>query len=504
MINDIKYYLTQSIVKPFQLKNDPKLNFYDFEFSENNKYHPILLRVLINSINIFNKKYDEINNQESNFPIFIQSIDSESKSHLILQTTSNADILNYLLIKKIDLFKDLDESIVKKIDLNMEYSSDGDENDSSKIHKKYIDGYLFEKNCMNSFISCFNEGDIIILPNIIFYIKKEKAEKISKIMGITVKNFKDEMIKKYQGYNEIDLLFILKNQYSFKILKNKFNLKTAIRKKSKIFAPDFNFVKDRIYSVEFKLNSFDVKPKLINKVCEKTNILFESIVNQKYINIENKSNIDFIIISNYCADNLANFKPDGITIDNNIFMFYADVGINYTSLYMQEEKILKLEEKILNLEQNRKEINNKNEDLEKKILNLEQNRKEINNKNKDLEKKILNLEQNRKEINNKNKDLEEKILNLNNKNKDLEDKILDLNNKFENYLKNQDEMEKKTKKNNEYLEEGKSKMKTLENKLNEITGKLYLYMKENKSEFEDLSNESKIKNEILDIIRESL
>ena len=65
-------------------------------------------------------------------------------------------------------------------------------------------------------------------------------------------------------------------------------------------------------------------------------------------------------------------------------------------------------------------------------------------------------------------------------------------------------MEKKTKKNNEYLEEGKSKMKTLENKLNEITGKLYLYMKENKSEFEDLSNESKIKNEILDIIRESL
>ena len=462
MINDIKYYLTQSIVKPFQLKNDPKLNFYDFEFSENNKYHPILLRVLINSINIFNKKYDEINNQESNFPIFIQSIDSESKSQLILQTTSNADILNYLLIKKIDLFKDLDESIVKKIDLNMEYSSDGDENDSSKIHKKYIDGYLFEKNCMNSFISCFNEEDIIILPNIIFYIKKEKAEKISKIMGITVKNFKDEMIKKYQGYNEIDLLFILKNQYSFKILKNKFNLKTAIRKKSKIFAPDFNFVKDRIYSVEFKLNSFDVKPKLINKVCEKTNILFESIVNQKYINIENKSNIDFIIISNYCADNLANFKPDGITIDNNIFMFYADVGINYTSLYMQEEKILKLEEKILNLEQNRKEINNKN------------------------------------------KDLEEKILNLNNKNKDLEDKILDLNNKFENYLKNQDEMEKKTKKNNEYLEEGKSKMKTLENKLNEITGKLYLYMKENKSEFEDLSNESKIKNKILDIIRESL
>jgi hypothetical protein len=114
MINDIKYYLTQSIVKPFQLKNDPKLNFYDFEFSENNKYHPILLRVLINSINIFNKKYDEINNQESNFPIFIQSIDSESKSQLILQTTSNADILNYLLIKKIDLFKDLDKSIVKK------------------------------------------------------------------------------------------------------------------------------------------------------------------------------------------------------------------------------------------------------------------------------------------------------------------------------------------------------------------------------------------------------
>ena len=462
MINDIKYYLTQSIVKPFQLKNDPKLNFYDFEFSENNKYHPILLRVLINSINIFNIKYDEINNQESNFPIFIQSIDSESKSQLILQTTSNADILNYLLIKKVDLFEDLDKSIVKKIDLNMECSSDGDENDSPKIHKKYIDGYLFEKNCMNSFISCFNEGDIIILPNIIFYIKKEKAEKISKIMGITVKNFKDEMIEKYQGYNEIDMLFILKNQYSFKILKNKFNLKTAISKKSKIFDPEFNFVKDRIYSVEFKLNSFDVKPKLINKVCEKTNILFESFVNQKYINIENKSNIDFIIISNYCADNLANFKTDGITIDNNIFMFYADVGINYTSLYIQEEKILKLEEKISNLEQNRKEINNKN------------------------------------------KDLEEKILNLNNKNKDLEDKILDLNNKFENYLKNQDEMEKKTKKNNEYLEEGKSKMKTLENKLNEITGKLYLYMKENKSEFEDLSNESKIKNKILDIIRESL
>ena len=234
MINDIKYYLTQSIVKPFELKNAPKLNFDDFEFSENEKYQPILLRVLINSINIFNKKYDGINNQEPKFPIFIQCLDSEGKSQLILQTISNADILNYLLIKKKDLFEDLDKPIVNKIDLNMEYSSNSNKNDSPKIHKKYIDGYLYEKNCMNSFISCFEESDIIIFPNIIFYIKQEKAEKISKIMGITIKNSNVEKNKKYQGYNEIDMLFMLKKQYPFKILKNKFNLKTAKKKKIKL------------------------------------------------------------------------------------------------------------------------------------------------------------------------------------------------------------------------------------------------------------------------------
>ena len=462
MINDIKYYLTQSIVKPFELKNAPKLNFDDFEFSENEKYQPILLRVLINSINIFNKKYDGINNQEPKFPIFIQSIDSKGKSQLILQTISNADILNYLLIKKKDLFEDLDKPIVNKIDLNMEYSSNSNENDHSKIHKKYIDGYLYEKNCMNSFISCFEESDIIIFPNIIFYIKQEKAEKISKIMGITIKNSNVEMNKKYQGYNEIDMLFMLKKQYPFKILKNKFNLKTAIKKKNKIIGANFNFEENIIYSVEFKLNSFDVKPDLINKVYNKTNIFFESFVNQKYINFDDKSKINFIIISNYCSDNLANFQTKDIKIDNNIFMFYADVGINYTSLYIQEEKILKLEQK--------------NKDIKGKIFKLEE-------KNKDIEEKIFNIEQNKKE---------------------LEGKFLNLENKFEKYLKNQEEKEKMaTKKNKEYLEEGKPNIKNLQEKLNKITEKIYSYINENIAEL-DSSDESKIKNNILTIIQDSL
>ena len=53
-------------------------------------------------------------------------------------------------------------------------------NFTKKIYRNYMDGLLYENNCIKKFLSYFEDEEITILPNLFFYIKSNYVEQISK------------------------------------------------------------------------------------------------------------------------------------------------------------------------------------------------------------------------------------------------------------------------------------------------------------------------------------
>ena len=117
-LNDL---LSKVQVTSQQLTKEPFLKFDYFEFKDNPSYQPILLRILLNSINIFNYEYDKNEKQSPSLPISIQKVkDEKGNLSLIMHTKSNVDILNEVLTNRMELFNDCDENTKKRIDINFE------------------------------------------------------------------------------------------------------------------------------------------------------------------------------------------------------------------------------------------------------------------------------------------------------------------------------------------------------------------------------------------------
>ena len=111
-LNDL---LSKVQVTQQQLKKEPILDFDYFEFKENENYQPVFLRILLNSINIYNYEYDKKEQQSPSFPISIQKVkDEKGNLSLIMHTKSNENILNEVITNGIELFNDCDENTKKK------------------------------------------------------------------------------------------------------------------------------------------------------------------------------------------------------------------------------------------------------------------------------------------------------------------------------------------------------------------------------------------------------
>ena len=199
----IDNYLKDPIVQAIPLKNEAILKLEYFEYFDNLIYQPIILRTLLNCINIFNYKYDTIPVvQDDSFPISIQLLQENDNHFLVMHALTEADILGELIIRKEEMFPDLDVLTKKKIDIGLEKISK--EKIPHEIHKNYLDGYMYEKACVRKFLSYFDDNDILILPNLVFYIKSKYINTICTKIGINCKDIKQvNNTKKYFGYNEI-------------------------------------------------------------------------------------------------------------------------------------------------------------------------------------------------------------------------------------------------------------------------------------------------------------
>ena len=162
------------------------IKFSHFEFAKNPSYQPILLRILLNSINIYNLLYNT--SHEKDFPISIKYlICGDGKKIMIMYTKSDSDILSDVLNNGLLIFNDAKDIIeLNKIDINFEYCGE-DKN------IKYITGLDFEKNSINQLLSNIKEN-IKVLPNIIFYIDEKYHKTLADKLKLTPKAIKNLLI----------------------------------------------------------------------------------------------------------------------------------------------------------------------------------------------------------------------------------------------------------------------------------------------------------------------
>lgn len=373
-MNEIENLLKQAIVPPQNLKNEPILKLDYFEYISNITYQPILLRTLLNSINIFNYKYDINKNQAPDFPISIQKIKSIDQLHLIMHTKSNEDILNELLTKKMGLFPDISQDIIqKKIDIELEKDSYG--KSQTQTHRNYLDGLLYERNCIKSFLSYFDEKDITLLPNIIFYIKKDFVVEVCTKLGMKSDEFiqiksNDNREGIHFGYNEIDLLFKINRPKFIKDLKKDFTLMKAIDNLS-LYDSKASLEKDKIYGLEVKVNSLDVNDRNITKAFNKSNILVNSLLEQGFLNNKNDSqNIIVIFIADYSKSIIEKHIMKSNITDIKNMIFFGDISINHTTLFSLNNKVEILKKENENIRADFKKISDELEFTKKDLAKL--------------------------------------------------------------------------------------------------------------------------------------
>ena len=375
MEEDFNYLLSLPQVPPQHLAKEPILKFDYFEFKDNSSYQPKLLRILLNSINIFNYAYDKYGKQSESLPISIQKVKDENDNlSLIMHTMTNADILNEVLAYGMDLFSDFDETMKKKIDIKFEIDLDNPNKPPEEIHRNYMDGLLYENNCIKKFLSYFEDKEITILPNLFFYIKSNYVEQISNSIGLDCSDLLNQINNQTTrgfprcGWNELDLLFKLNESKPIKVLKNDFTLVNCFINNQSQKNDNLTFEKGDIFGVEIKLNSAEITNDVIEKTYNKGNLLRESLFNQGFI--KDKCPIKVINIGNFSKSKISKFSPYWNTKNIDTYLFFGDVAINHTTLFSLNKRIETLESSHANL--NEKIVNLTNEMKDLKYIHIKQ------------------------------------------------------------------------------------------------------------------------------------
>ena len=441
------------------------IKFSHFEFAKNPSYQPILLRILLNSINIYNLLYNT--SHEKDFPISIKYlICGDGKKIMIMYTKSDSDILSDVLNNGLLIFNDVKDIIeLNKIDINFEYCGE-DKN------IKYITGLDFEKNSINQLLSNIKEN-IKVLPNIIFYIDEKYHKTLADKLKLTPKAIKNLLtsteipkvtyktrqieeteVKKYTGFNELDL--VIKVEKDFQFIVKDFTLVNILKNGKNQQMPDIlKFKQNEIYIFEFKVNSFKVDNSIAVKTYNKGTILLNSI----FPNDENK---DFIIIiaMNHNKDKTKSFieKLDNKNIAT-IYGIHVDIAVKFSSMLNLNIKINQLQDKMNKIQKETDTaINNLREENKKQMqeyecklkIEKEENKKQMQEYERKLKiekEEYENKLQIEKEENKKQFQIEKE------KNEKRFQLLLEKFEKFEkNNFQTQSE-EKKVLKENKYLSE---------------------------------------------------
>ena len=339
--------LKEPIVLKQELQGKPILEFKDFEFSQNNKYQPILLRILLNSINIFNYKFDLEKKNDSKFPIGIEIATGDyGENIMIMFTLSKSNILRKLLEKGEELFPDLERRIKDKIDINLEEKGRSNE---KFTRLNYINGLDFESNAISKLISYIKEDDVQYLPNMFFYIKEDSRIRISNELNLNYvqtgqRNLHSmDMEKVYFGYNEFDLYIELKQNL---LLPKDFEcVYCKENSEQKENNQNIEFPAGKRLAFEFKVSHYKIPKDCVNKLYSKTKVLSQSLYKHGFIN-NNEFNNDILILGIDCDkyETYNFYQSLDLHNINNFIGLYIDIAVKFYTIFRLSDEIEKSKE----------------------------------------------------------------------------------------------------------------------------------------------------------------
>ena len=368
LIKDINILIDQSpIISKFDDTYLLKPDFFEiFDCTDTDKFlYTINLLNYINIINgvwhYSNEKVDEFVNILNELSINFSWVNGDKGfADVILLTRKSKALYNYILTHGENGFSETGfKEEAKKFFI-------------FKDKYKHDFGYCFEDLVSLDLCSTIEKKNYIEHGNVMYYIKKEKAEKLIKLNLV---EFQENNIvsptneRVYHGYNELDLLITMKKEVK---IEENCNFNEIIngdlkRENSKII-----FEKYKTYAFKTKTNIILEKINHIEQVEEK---FFEALKNAKFNNksLNEIKELKKVLI---CSQNpiIAKEKIKKWDIkDKNFIYSFPQVGIPY----------------ILRLNKNLKDLNKKVDSLKQMVI---EKTKEFKNSISALDLRIQKIE----------------------------------------------------------------------------------------------------------------
>ena len=324
------------------------------------------------------------------------SDEKSSGNDIVMLAPVSENLYNYLSTYGGEMFKD--EALRKKA-FNYVRSYNKFEFDK---------GYYFEDMNSINLLNYIGEGNYILLPKVIYYIKENTAKKLNKLNIISIPNefkFHDPSkdVKEYKGYNEIDLAIKIKKDIcietneNFKLIpKNEYlNFKTANKDNSdepkKISIP-IEFKEGDYYLFEMKINPNSIVNS-INDIRKKYSRYIDALKNTKIIQNfkfeESKFNLAFVCNNSYDDAKLATkeVKEDVI---------YSNPQVGLSILLKYDKKFKYLNEKVDSIKNDNEQLKKEKEEFNTKLAAIKNDNEQLKKEMEEINTKLKELNENLK------------------------------------------------------------------------------------------------------------
>ena len=393
-------------INEFNQVNDPLFSTDDFDIFKNPLDNQFIFSInLSNIISVMNLLWEVSNKSPKiflehtnklNFYFSYVTDEKFSGNDIVMLAPVSENLYNYLSTYGGEMFKD--ETISKKA---FKYVH--------SITKFNFDrGYYFEDMNSINLLNYIGEGNYILLPKVIYYIKENTAKKLNKLNIISIPNefkFHDPSkdVKEYKGYNEIDLAIKIKKDIcietneNFKLIpKNEYlNFKPANKDNSdepkKISIP-IEFKEGDYYLFEMKINPKSIVNS-INDIRKKYSRYIDALKNTKIIQNfkfeESKFNLAFVCNNSYNDAILATkeVKEDVI---------YSNPQVGLRILLKYDKKFKYLNEKVDSIKNDNEQLKKEKEEFNTKLAAIKNDNEQLKKEMEEINTKLKELNENLK------------------------------------------------------------------------------------------------------------
>ena len=359
-----------------------------FELFKSSNINSVFLRNLINIISILNYTWVASDAQISLFHNTILQI-GLTFAFTFRNGIDTKDGVDYILLAP------LNHAIYDYVSENGEKSFLNP--NSFNIDKRYfnynsienINGDIYQENTISKLVSEIGEDNITICPKIMYYLEHEFSKKLFEMKIFDQPQNYPNMNyiqRKFNGYNEIDMSFVLKEK---KIIKENNRMNIIKLKNSNCIERSFNInqpkdiVLDKntniFIEMKYSIYELDLSEEL-NQLCKKAlrfSQAYKNAAYQKTNNLFAQNNISYIFLYNNSRNNICNFLDQ--TLNNEVDIYYNSPSVEISSLASLEKKIRKMGNKLNEMENEIKAIK---QDNEEKMNEIKEIMKEELRKNK--------------------------------------------------------------------------------------------------------------------------